>query len=109
MNSIVMKNKLMITTTNSNNSRNVNKSNHYFGVLNQSNSTNNHFLTDNTYRLNKINSNDNNLLINNKKENNYISNLSLVLKSGINKNKKLNNNDLMSKGSEKNYSKKQKK
>ena len=110
MNSIVMKNKLMITTTNSNNSRNANKSNHYFGVLNQSNSTNNHFLTDNTYKLNKINSNDNNLLINNKKENNYISNLSLVLKSGINKNKKSNNNDLMiSKGSEKNYNKKQKK
>ena len=83
----------MITTTIGNNNKNAIKKNNYAGILNQSNSTNNHFLTDNNnHKLNKINSNDNNLYNNNNKvENNYMSNLSLVLKNGIHKNKKINN------------------
>ena len=115
INSLVMnklkKNKLMITTGNNNNSKNHSKNN-YLLALNQSNSTNNHFLTDNNnHKLNKINSNDDHLFINNnnKNDNNYLSNLSLVLKNGINKNKKLNNNDvIMLKLKEKNINKKQK-
>ena len=117
INSLVMnklkKNKLMITTGNNNNSKNHSKNNHLL-ALNQSNSTNNHFLTDNNnHKLNKINSNDDHLLINNNNNkndnNNYLSNLSLVLKNGINKNKKLNNNELIiQKFKEKNINKKQK-
>ena len=100
INSFIMdklkKNKLMITTTTGNNIKNGSKKNNCAGILNQSNSTNNHFLTDNNnHKLNKINSNDNNFNNNNKVENNYMSNLSLVLKNGINKNKKINNNELL--------------
>ena len=110
------KNKIMITTGN-NNTKNFIKHNNYLIALNQSNSTNNHFLTDNNnnnYKLNKINSNDNNLINNNnankKIDNNYLSNLSLVLKNDINKNKKIYNNDLIAqKIKDKNNSKKQKK
>ena len=115
LNSFVMnklkKNKLMITTGNNKS----NSKNNYLNPLNQSNSTNNHFLTDNSnHKLSKINSNDNHLFMNNnnnnnKNECNYISNLSLVLKNGINKNKKLNNNELiMLKLNEKSFNKKQK-
>ena len=84
------KNRIMITTGNSN-FKNINN----MGSLNQSNSTNNHFLTDNNnHKLNKINSNDSNLLINkNRMENICLSNLSLVLKN--NKNKKFNNNEII--------------
>ena len=109
------KNKIMITTGN-NNAKNFIKHNNYLIPLNQSNSTNNHFLTDNNnnYKHNKINSNDNNMINNNNAnkimDNNYLSNLSLVLKNGINKNKKMYNNDLIvQKIKEKNNSKKQKK
>ena len=103
------KNKLMITT--GNNNKNISKKNNYLVTLNQSNSTTNHFLTDNNnHKLNKFNSNDNNLFSNNNKiDNNYMSNLSLVLKNGINKNKKLNSNELiMLKFKEKSNNKKQK-
>ena len=109
------KNKIMITTGN-NNSKNFIKHNNYLIPLNQSNSTNNHFLTDNNnnYKHNKNNSNDNNVINNNNAnkimDNNYLSNLSLVLKNGINKNKKMYNNDLIvQKIKDKNNSKKQKK
>ena len=89
------KNKIMITTGNNNNKNN-SKNNNYIGVLNQSNSTNNHFLTDNNnHKLNKINSNDNHLFNNKIDNNNNISNLSLVLKSGVNKKSKMNNNELI--------------
>ena len=91
INSFIMdrlkKNKLMIYTGN-NNSKIIGRNYHYYGALNQSNSTNNHFLTDNNHKMSKMNSNDKNLVTNNRLENNYISNLSMVLKNGINKNKK---------------------
>ena len=45
------KNKLMITTGNNNNSKTIGRNNHYYGPLNQSNSTNNHFLTDNNRKM----------------------------------------------------------
>ena len=104
------KNKIMITTGNSN-AKNVIKHNNFISPLNQSNSTTNHFLTDNNYKINKINSNDNNVSNNNKNtDNNYFGNLSLVLKNGINKNKKIYNNDLIvQKIKDKNNNKKQKK
>ena len=101
------KNKIMITTGNNNNKNHI-KNNNYIGVLNQSNSTNNHFLTDNNnHKINKMSTNENYLFNNNKMENKYISNLSLVLKNGFNKKPKLNNNELiMMKMKEKNNKKK---